>query len=52
MGEDAISALLSGRTGVPVPVPLRGLFERTVRFKEIVDPDMMPKKAEDFIYDR
>lgn len=52
MGEDAISALLSGRTGVPVPVPLRGLFERKVRFKEIVDPDMMPKKAEDFIYDR
>ncbi|MBO4260992.1 MAG: threonine synthase [Clostridia bacterium] len=52
IGEDKVSALLSERTGFPVPVPLRGLFDRKVRFSEVVDPDMMPKKAEDFIYDR
>ena len=52
VGEDRISAMLSERTGFPVPVPLRGLFDRKVRFKEVVEPEMMPKKAEDFIYDR
>ena len=51
-GEDCISALLSEKTGIAIPAPLRGLFEKEIRFKDKVKPEMMPEKSEDFIYDR
>ncbi|MBP5311986.1 MAG: threonine synthase [Clostridia bacterium] len=52
IGEDKVCALLSEKTGIPVPAPLCGLFDREIRFNEVVTPDLMPKTAEDFIYDK
>lgn len=56
-GDDAISGLseieildfLSDKTGESVPAPLKDLDKRPVRFKEVIDPADMKKKAEDFI---
>lgn len=49
LDEFEISEYLSEKTGESVPAPLSGLNKKTVRFSEIINPEDMKKKAEEFI---
>lgn len=49
LSEFQISEYLSEKTGEAVPAPLVGLDKKTIRFSDIIDPEDMKKKAEEFI---
>ena len=48
--SDGLAALdlLTEKTGVDIPYPLKGIAERKVRFTETINSDEMPEKVLDF----